>query len=87
MKKALTVNNNLLHVKTADNEERIILPITSIANVMNAPRISSLQEMKVSGQPYTFSTSAVKTYSEEELKKLGAPLIPRVDIRNFILNG
>lgn len=87
MKKALTVNNNLLHVKTADNEERIILPITNITNVMNAPRISSLREIQVSGQPYTFSTSAVKTYSEEELRTLGAPLIPRIDVRNFILNG
>lgn len=84
MRKPLTIENTLLHVKSSNNEEKLILPITNYANVMNSPRISSPDELVFSGQPYAFVATGTKMYTEEEIKKMGAPIIKKVDIRATI---
>ena len=84
MKKQLTVTNDLLHVKVSEDTETIILPITNYSNVMNAPRISTLPELKIAGQPYSFSVSSLEEVTIEELSKIGADIIYKAPVRNFI---
>ena len=75
MKKPLTITNDLLHVKMSEDTETIMLPITNYSNVMNAPRISTLPELKSSGQPYAFSVSTLEEVTEADLNKIGANII------------
>ena len=64
-----SVTDTLLHTKVSENEERVILPFTRYANVMNAPRVVK-DGKDALGAPYAFLETDTETLTTEQIRSL-----------------
>ena len=61
----------LLHVKTSDLTERVIMPVTRYDNVLCAPRV----EIEREGAPFNLLQVDTEELSEEEIRKICGRII------------
>lgn len=64
-----SVSDTLLHEKSSDKTERVILPITRYNNVLNAPKVVTNVD-SVKGAPFVLYATESETLSTVEIRKL-----------------
>ena len=64
----------LLHVKTSDLTERVIMPVTRYDNVLCAPRVVT-EEIERQGAPFNLLQVDTEELSEEEIRKICGRII------------
>lgn len=67
------VSDTLLHGKTKENTEVVVLPVTRYTNVLNAPKVlTSATNIKdnAKGAPFVIQTMGITTVDSETLNKL-----------------
>ena len=69
-----TIADVLLHVKTSDLTERVIMPVTRYDNVLCAPRVVT-EEIEREGAPFNLLQVDTEELSEEEIRKLCGRII------------
>ena len=66
----------LLHVKTSDLTERVIMPVTRYDNVLCAPRVVT-EEIEREEAPYNHIQVNTEELSEEEIRKICEKIIKK----------
>ena len=65
----VAVSDTLLHEKNTDLTEKVILPFTRYANVMNAPKVTTSPTF-APGAPFLFYQTKTSEYTELELREM-----------------
>lgn len=65
----VSVSDVLLHNKTSDRTEEVIMPITRYENVLNAPKLIT-DVSAVNGSPFTLLATGKESISTAKLRKL-----------------
>lgn len=69
-----SITDGLVHVKDSDRTERVILPFTRYANVLNAPRVvTGANEVK--GAPFALYITETEELSISEIRQLCGGII------------
>ena len=68
------VSDVLLHDKTSDRTEKVILPITRYKNVLNAPGVVTAENC-IKGAPFVLLQTGTDVLSTAELRKLAGEIV------------
>lgn len=70
----VSVSDVLLHDKTSDRTERVILPVTRYQNVLNAPTLVT-NGNNVKGAPFLLLQTGTDVLSTQDLRKLVGDIV------------
>ena len=70
----VSVSDVLLHTKTEKDKERVVLPFTRYANVLNAPKVVN-NGRDLLGAPFGLLVSDTEVLTTEQLRALDATII------------
>ena len=70
----LSVSDTLLHTKTDEGKELVVLPFTRYGNVLNAPKVVT-DPRSMNGAPFGLLVSDTEVLTTEQLRALDANII------------
>lgn len=70
----VSVSDVLFHHKDTDRTERIAMPITRYANVLNSPKVVKTGN-QVLGAPFALMQTGTEVVTAEEIRRLCGPIL------------